>query len=59
MKKKIIISILGLCLLMGIHYSINVFLLNREMESTLVMLPLFALVYYGYLNIIIRKYLKL
>jgi len=59
MKKKIIISILGLCLLMAIHASINIFLLHREMEKTMIMMPIFTMVYIGYIQIVIRKYLKL
>lgn len=59
MKKKIIIAILGLCLLMAIHVLINIFLLHREMEKTMMIMPIFTVIYIGYIQIVIRKYLKL
>ena len=58
MKKKIIISILGLCLLIGIQIFINIVSLNKEMGGTVMMMPIFAVIYILYLQIIVKKYLK-
>ena len=59
MIKKITISALGLILLGGTHALINIFLLNREQELTMAIMPLFMIIYFVYLQLIIRKYLKL
>ena len=56
MKKKIIITVLGLLTLMGIHASINIFVFDRGMEGVL-LAPLWASVYSGYIYIMVKRYI--
>lgn len=56
MKKKIIITVLGLLALMGIHASINVLFFDRGMEGVL-LAPLWAGVYSGYIFIMVKRYI--
>ena len=58
MKKKIIITVLGLLGLMGIHASINIFVFDRGMESVL-LAPLWGGVYSGYIYIMAKRYIGL
>ena len=58
MKKKIIIIVLGLLGLMGVHASINIFVLDRGMEGVL-LAPLWAGVYSGYIYIMVKRYIGL
>lgn len=58
MKKKIIITALGLLGLMGIHASINIFVFDRGMEGAL-LAPLWAGVYSGYIYIMVKRYIRL
>lgn len=58
MKKKIIITILGLLVLMGIHASINIFIFDRGMEGVL-LTPLWAALYSGYIFLMVKRYIGL
>ena len=58
MKKKIIITVLGLLGLMGIHASINIFVFDRGMEGVL-LAPLWGGVYSGYIYIMVKRYIGL
>ena len=58
MKKKIIITVLGLLGLMGVHASINIFVFDRGMEGVL-LAPLWAGVYSGYIYIMVKRYIGL
>ena len=58
MKKKIIITILGLLILMGIHASINIFVFDRGMEGVL-LAPLWTVLYSGYIFLMIKRYIGL
>ena len=58
MKKKIIISILGLLGLIGVHASINILIFNRGMEGVL-LAPLWAGVYSGYIYLMVKRYIGL
>jgi len=58
MTKKIIITILGFMVLMGIHASINIFVFDRSMEGAL-LAPLWAIVYAIYMFLMVKRYIKL
>ena len=58
MKKKIIITILGLLVLMEIHASINIFVFDRGMEGVL-LAPLWAGLYSGYIFLMVKRYIGL
>jgi hypothetical protein len=58
MKKKIIITILGLLMLAGIHASINIFVFHRGMEGVLLS-PIWAMIYISYINLMMKKYIGL
>lgn len=56
MKKKIIITILGLLGLMTVHTSINISVFDRGMEGAL-LAPLWAGVYSAYIFLMIKRYI--
>jgi hypothetical protein len=58
MKKKIVITALGLLGLMSIHASINIFVFDRGMEGVL-LAPLWAGVYSGYIYLMVKRYIGL
>ena len=57
MTKKIIISALGLCVLIGVHILTNILWLKSEyaLDAT----PIFFVTYFAYAQLVFRKYLKL
>jgi hypothetical protein len=58
MKKKIIITVLGLLGLMSIHASINIFVFDRGMEGVL-LAPIWAGAYGGYIYMMVKRYIGL
>lgn len=59
MKKKIIITILGLLVLISIQVCVNIFLCGKEPGSTNLLLPVWVIMYYTYIRLMVNKYLKL
>ena len=58
MKKKIIITILGLFVLIIIHISTNIFVFDGGMEIVL-FVPLWTGVYSSYTYIMVKRYIGL
>lgn len=58
MIKKIIITVLGLFLLIGLHASINSFLIKNDIIA-IILMPLWSAVYITYTYLMARKYLNL
>jgi hypothetical protein len=56
MKKKIIITILGVFVLMGMQVLINIFVFHKEMGKVLLTAPLWTFVYSIYVFLMIKKY---
>lgn len=59
MKKKKIISILGLCLIISAHAAINKFLFGNEQNPIVISSPLWVFIYFIYIKLMVEKYLKL
>jgi len=58
MKKKIIVTVLGLLGLMTVQTSINIFVFDRGREG-LLLAPLWVGVYSAYLFLTIKRYIRL
>ena len=58
MIKKIIITVLGLLILMGVHASVNIFYFDRGIESIL-LFPLWTSVYSVYILTMVKRYIGL
>jgi hypothetical protein len=58
MKKKIIITILGLLILMVTHISINIFVFDRGIKGVL-LTPLWSVLYSGYMFLMVKRYIGL
>ncbi len=58
MKKKIIITILGFMVLITIQVLVNIFLCGKEPGLTTLLLPVYIIMYYTYIQLMVKKYLK-